>query len=254
MLSDVACHGLRRGNPQTAGNTRAGLTGRQSRPRLGLGERGNSSDAQPAVDIHATWSTVLLQRLCDFAPTSRRHLLARAGLHRTAEARVRAHWSVRRAEAAHSARNGSIRPADRSVMVAYATVSAIARFYTTVAMIRGHATERWHRSTLTAKETRSHMVASAADAGLVRNRQPGQPVGRAWSDARDRRLSRRSSMVHETAALSSVPRRGVAGIRQGAVFCQQRLPRRPRSFALNRCGSPAWPVLPCHFWDVKHER
>jgi hypothetical protein len=197
---------------------------------------------------------VPLQRLCDCANPARRHILARAEVRRTSETAAVAVVGEGRVAATRPAHIGRSKRAGRGVMVAYATVSAIARFYTRVAMIREYATEGWHRSTLTAKETRSHMVAPAADTASVRSRQPGRPLGRARFDARDRRLSRRPLLVHETAAMSSVPQRGVARIRQGAVFCQQRLPRRPRSLALDRCGNPALPVLSRHFWDLKHER
>ncbi len=240
------------GRPQTAGNTPAGLTGCPSRPRLGTGVRGNCDDAQPATEIRASWSIVPLQRPCDFALPARRHFLARAAVRRTllristAHAVMSTDARVRRPET--SGRG------NRTVMVAYATGLAIARFYTTTGTISEQSTEGWQRSTQSAKETRSQMVFPKADSALVRSLQPDRGDGRARSDARDRRLSRQPTVVEGTAALSSVAQRSVARIRQGAVFCQQQRPSRSRSLALVTCGGPDSPVLPRHFWDLKHER
>lgn len=193
-----------------------------------------------------------LQRPCDFALPARRQFLERAAVQRTLRD-VSSACSTTQSSAVVG-RPGSAGPRVHTVMVAYATGSAIARFYTRTETIREQSTEGWQRSTQSAKETRSHMVFPKADSALVRSLQPDRGEGRAGSDARDRRLSRRPAVVDETAALSCVAQRGVARIRQGAVFCQQRLASRPRSLALDTCGGPVQPVLPRHFWDMKHER
>jgi hypothetical protein len=208
--------------------------------------RAIDDDARSATDPRATWSTVPLQRLCDVVLPARRRLLARAAAQRVPDVSALEHATVSEATI--------IGPLGGDVMVGYATGWAIARFYTTVAKTSEHAMEGRRRSTLSAKETRSQMVAHEADTALIRSRQPGQRIGRARSDARDRRLSRRPDSVRETAAVSSVPQRGVARIRQGAVFCQYRLRSQPRSLALVRCGCPALPAQSRHFWDLKHER
>lgn len=235
---------------KTAGNSLAGLTGWQSRPRLGAGVRGTHDDAQPAALFPTPWSTVPLQSPCE--------LVLRAGQKLFVRTERRASAGAAAGRDALGAGAGTdlpvARPRRRAVMVANATGADMARFYTTIGTLREHATSPWHRSTLSAKETRSQMVAPKADTLVVRSRQPGHSTGRAWSVAHDGRLSRRPVPVDETAALSSVPQRGVAGLRQGAVFCQDRPGGRPRSCALVRCGHPARPGRSRHFWDLKHER
>jgi hypothetical protein len=86
---------------------------------------------------------------------------------------------------------------------ARATVRAVERFYTTVEKIRERVTGGWHDSTLL-KESRFQMTfrTVAVQAPLHGSR---------W---------------------------GVAEFRDGAVFCQQRLSRLPRSFGFDRCSRP----------------
>src|SRR5688572_1300743 len=98
----------------------------------------------------------------------------------------------------------SAQPRLSAALAARATVLAVERFYTTVEQIRERATEGWRASTLM-KEMRIPM------------------------------FSRRAAPV-----LLPVSQRGVAGNRHGAVFCQQRPVRLPRSFGFDRCSRPGF--------------
>ena len=102
-------------------------------------------------------------------------------------------------------------------MDARATNLAVERFYTTAECARERATEGWRRSTILTKETTLHM-----DGG--------------------------------TAAPWPVSRWGVAGNRDGAVFCQERPARPPRSCASVRRERPAAPARSRRYQDQKHER
>ena len=106
-----------------------------------------------------------------------------------------------------------------AALAARATVLAVERFYTTVEQARERATEVWRDLTLT-KETRF-------------------PMG-----------SRRAAL----SMLLPVPRRGVAGNRLSAVFCQQTPSRRPRSYGFDGCSRPASSDGLRRYHDQKHER
>jgi hypothetical protein len=87
---------------------------------------------------------------------------------------------------------------------ARATNPTVERFYTTAEPVRERITEGWPDSTLTTKETFWHMVGG------------------------------------KSVVPSPVSRRGVAGSRQRAVFCQARSAHRSCLFAFDGCGRPAW--------------
>ena len=95
-------------------------------------------------------------------------------------------------------------PPRRVAPVARATVSGVERFYTTVEPTRERATVGWRDSTLATEETFSQMVCRMA-------------------------------------VPTTVSRRGVAGNRKSAVFCQLWSERPVRSFVFDGCGRPARP-------------
>jgi hypothetical protein len=156
-----------------------------------------------AQPTHLTrlWSTVPLKRLCDLGLLAPRRSRGGIAVPRTPGTCVVADDLP--------VRSGAVIPSPAvpvvcAVTATHATGAAVERFYTTVEPIRERATEGWRVSTLTTKEKRSQMVSG-------------------------------------TATTSPVSRRGVAEFRDGAVFCQLRPARPPRSFAFDRCGRPAWP-------------
>lgn len=64
----------------------------------------------------------------------------------------------------------------------------------------------------------------------------------------------RDEGLAEVASLLAVSRWGVAGNRQGAVFCQEERACSPRLIAFNGCGPSALPSVPRRHQDMKHER
>jgi hypothetical protein len=99
----------------------------------------------------------------------------------------------------------SVSPALPTALAARAAVRAVERFYTTVEQIRERVTAVWRDLTLM-KEKRFAMISrSAAPRPLL-----------------------------------LLPRRGVAGNRQIAVFCQSGPVRLPRYFGFDMCSRPAW--------------
>jgi hypothetical protein len=96
-------------------------------------------------------------------------------------------------------------PEPSAALAARATVEAVERFYTTVEQIRERATLAWRASTLM-KEMQFPMT-SLRVVALV---------------------------------LPPDSRRGVAENRPGAVFCQARATRLPRSFGFDGCSHPGF--------------
>ena len=93
-----------------------------------------------------------------------------------------------------------------------------------------------------------------ADSALVRRRQPGQSISRACRWRRGVRPRGRDEGSVEVASLLPVSRWGVAGNRQGAVFCQEASACSPRLIAFNGCGRSVLPSVPRRHQDMKHER
>jgi len=98
------------------------------------------------------------------------------------------------------------------------------------------------------------MAICKADSTLVRSRQPGQLEGRADRWRRSMGPHSRCEGSAEVAPMLSVSQWGVAGNRQGAVFCHKKSLSSPRLIAFNRCGRSVLPSVPRRHQDMKHER
>jgi hypothetical protein len=145
---------------------------------------------------------VPLKRLCDLALIARRPVRLAAAVPRTTGP------DPEPLDLEHRSAAPSLTPAvpeQLGAVTARATVPAVERFYTKVALNRERSTEGWSVSTLT-KEKRSQMVLPRTDSALARARP--------------------------------VSRRCVAGFGRGAVFCQEKTARSPRSSTFDWCGRP----------------
>jgi hypothetical protein len=182
---------------------------------------------------------VPLPGMCDPALTARRPCRAGAAVPRT--------WGGAIAEDAtlwSAGLSPSHAPSALSCscsLGARATVRAVERFYTTVESIRERVTEGWHVSTLTLKERRSQITRPRADSTEVRRWQPGLSRNRMRSPRHGTTPCGRCEGSAGVAVTPPVSQRGVAEIREVAVFCQERRACSPRLLAFDGCGRPVIP-------------